>query len=171
MMNKEEIVSRDLEKGDGLSLDKGMKLGEPFKTNITNDKEFMEECKNIIKPALLRDVKEMVRGRTLWRRVSVVSETFGKVSSAAATVLAFAAASDLAGGDASRVIGFVSGSVGTMSMVMLLFANFSRAQSIERSDAINLILSNADIDPIPDIAKELVINGEPFGSTYKDPDV
>ena len=154
--SKKTTITNDLETGT--------KLSEPFNSNILNDKEFRDECFNIIKPSLLEDVREMTKGRARWRRASVASETLGKISSAAATVLAFAAASDLAGGDASRVIGFVSGSVGTLSMVLTLFANFSRAQSIERTDAINLILDGADIDPIPEISRELVINAEPFGS-------
>lgn len=152
-------------------LEAGTKFSEPFNTNILNDREFREACIGIIKPSLLKDVKEMTRGRAQWRRASVVSETMGKVTSAAATVLAFAAASDLAGGDASRVIGFVSGSVGTLSMVLVLFATFSRAQSIERSDAINLILDGADIDPIPEISRELLITADPLGSrTLQDAD-
>jgi hypothetical protein len=124
------------------------------------DRQFEKECIQIIKPALLNDVKDMIRGRVLWRRASVLAETMGKASSAAASVLAFASASDLAGGEASRIIGFVSGSVGTLGMVLLMFANFSRSQSIERSDAINLILKDANMEEIPDIATELVVNGD-----------
>lgn len=124
------------------------------------DRQFEKECIRIIKPALLNDVKDMIRGRVLWRRASVLAETMGKASSAAASVLAFASASDLAGGEASRIIGFVSGSVGTLGMVLLMFANFSRSQSIERSDAINLILRDANMEEIPDIATELVVNGD-----------
>lgn len=124
------------------------------------DRQFEKECIKIIKPALLNDVKDMIRGRVLWRRASVLAETMGKASSAAASVLAFASASDLAGGEASRIIGFVSGSVGTLGMVLLMFANFSRSQSIERSDAINLILKDANMKEIPDIATELVVNGD-----------
>ena len=145
------LIESDIEQG-------GTGIATPFNSDIY-DERFRQDCLDIIKPSLLTDVKEMTRGRAIWRRASVVSETLGKLTSAAATVLAFAAASDLAGGEASRIIGFTSGSIGTASMVLILFANFSRGQSIERSDALNLILERAKIEPIPEIANELVING------------
>jgi hypothetical protein len=154
---KKHVLGTDIEQGSGIST--------PFEA-VVYDEAFRQNCLDIIKPSLLTDVKEMTRGRARWRRASVVSETLGKLASATATVLAFAAASDLAGGEASRIIGFTSGTVGTVSMVLVLFANFSRTQSIERSDALNLILEHAKIETIPEIASELVVNGdEVFGSS------
>lgn len=141
-------------------LEQGSNIAAPFKSVDVYDEDFVKEILDVVKPSLIKDVKEMVGGRAIWRRVSVVAETLGRVSSAAATVLAFAAASELAGGDASRIIGFTSGTVGTAGMVFTLFASFSRSQSIERSDALNLILEHAKIGPIPEIADELVVNGD-----------
>jgi len=50
--------------------------------------------------------------------------------------------------------------VGTLGLVFGSLANFARTQSIERSDAINLILRQADIESIPDINATLVINDD-----------
>jgi hypothetical protein len=153
-MTRADQILREMERGESGA----MKLAEPFK-GVVYDDAFKHACLKIIKPSLLKDVKEMTHGRAAWRRASVVSETLGKLSSASATVLAFASAADLAD-STSHILGFVSGSLGTISMVLILFANFSRAQSIERSDALNLILTKAELDPIPEISRELLVNDD-----------
>ena len=153
-MTRADQILREMERGESGT----MKLAEPFK-GVVYDDTFKHACLKIIKPSLLKDVTEMTHGRAAWRRASVVSETLGKLSSASATVLAFASASDIAD-STSRILGFVSGTLGTISMVLVLFANFSRAQSIERSDALNLILTKAELDPIPEISKELLVNDD-----------
>jgi hypothetical protein len=120
---------------------------------------FRETCIDIITPAIETDVRDMVRGRVLWRRISTVFEVFGRLSGATGTVIAFAGGSDITGETVSRALAFSAGCLGTTSMVSTLFASFSRQQSLERSTAINKILETVHVDAIPDVAKALDIQG------------
>ena len=129
-------------------------------TTWTTTPELTEKIVEIVRPAVLDDVKSMSRGRVVWRNVATASETLGRLSTAASTVLAFAGASEIAGQESSRILGFVAGGVGTLGLVFGSLANFARTQSIERSEAINMILKQADIESMPDINQTLVINDD-----------
>lgn len=120
---------------------------------------FQKTCIDIITPALETDVRDMIRGRVLWRRVSTVFEVLGRVSGAGGTVLAFAGGSDLPGETLSRALAFSAGCLGTVSIVSTLFASFSRQQSMERSTAVNSILQAVGVETIPDVSKALDIQG------------
>lgn len=120
------------------------------------DKQFRDRCIEMIQPALERDIQEMVRGRVLWRRVSIVSETMGRVLQGASTVLAYAASWDE---QQQGVLSFVAGTTGTVAIVATLFANFSRQQALERAQAINHVFTSARLKNIPDIVSTLEIQG------------
>lgn len=120
---------------------------------------FRETCIDIITPAIETDVRDMVRGRVIWRRTSTMFEVAGRLSGAAGTILAFAGGSDITGETLSRALAFSAGCLGTTSIVSTLFASFSRQQSLERSAAINKILETVQVDAIPDVAKALEIQG------------
>lgn len=129
-------------------------------TAWTTDPKLVKSIVNIVRPAVVDDVRAMSKGRVVWRNIATASETLGRVSMASSTVLAFASASEVADQDASRILGFVAGAVGTLGMVLGGLANFARTQSIERSEAINLILQHADIENMPDINTTLVVNDD-----------
>ena len=120
---------------------------------------FRETCIDIITPAIETDVRDMVRGRVIWRRTSTMFEVAGRLAGAAGTILAFAGGSDITGETLSRALAFSAGCLGTTSIVSTLFASFSRQQSLERSAAINKILETVQVDAIPDVAKALEIQG------------
>jgi len=124
---------------------------------ITNDDEFRKVAVEIVRPAMVEDVKSMVSGRKWWLRASTLFETAGKISSASSVVLAFASGSEITGSSQSQILGFVAGTVGTIGMALSAFANFARNQSLERSDALNIILKDAKIKEIPDIGDTLVV--------------
>jgi len=123
-----------------------------------SDSKMISNLRNLAQPAMVDDVKDMFRGRKAWRRTATAAETIGKVLLATSTILAFASASDIADDYTSRILGFVSGSVGTTGLVLGAFANFSRTQAIERTDAANLILGAVNIESVPDINDELLIS-------------
>jgi len=123
------------------------------------DSDFRETCINIITPSLETDIRDMVRGRVVWRRTSTVFEVFGRISGALGTIIAFAGSSNIAGDTLSRALSFSAGCLGTTSIVSTLFASFARQQSLERSAAMNNILKSAGIEQIPDIVKDLDIQG------------
>ena len=124
---------------------------------IIDHDDFRRATIDIVRPAMIEDVKSMVRGKKWWIRASAVLETAGKVASAAGVILAFASGSDIASQSQSQILGFTAGAVGTTGIVLSGFANFARNQSIERGDALNAILSNAKLAEIPDISDNLVV--------------
>jgi hypothetical protein len=123
------------------------------------DAEFRDTVIDIITPSLVTDVRDMVKGRVLWRRTSTAFEVIGRVTGAAGTIIAFAGSSDITGDVLSRAFAFSAGCLGTTSIVSTLFASFSRQQSLERSEAINTILTSANVKAIPDVAHALDIQG------------
>lgn len=123
------------------------------------DSDFRETCINIITPSLETDIRDMVRGRVVWRRTSTAFEVFGRVSGALGTIIAFAGSSNIAGDTLSRALSFSAGCLGTTSIVSTLFASFARQQSLERSSAMNNVLQSAGVKQIPDIVKDLDIQG------------
>src|SRR6056300_815909 len=95
-------------------------------TSTWRDADIVDQVNELTRPAMINDVKSMLRGRTVWRRTSTITETMGRACAAISTIIAFASASDIAGDDTSRILGFVAGSVGTAGLVLASFANFSR---------------------------------------------
>ena len=135
--------------------------GRLWATTWSSTPELSEQIVvDIVRPAIVEDVRSMSKGRVVWRNVATASETLGRLSTAASTVLAFASASEVAGENSSRILGFVAGGVGTLGLVLGSLANFARTQSIERSEAMNLILKEADIESVPDINAALEINND-----------
>lgn len=120
------------------------------------DDSFREHCIETIQPALERDIREMVRGRVLWRKASIICETGGKFLQGASTVLAYAASWNES---QQGVLSFVAGTTGTIGIVATLFANFSRQQALERTQAINHVFKAAHLKNIPDIVDSLEIQG------------
>lgn len=74
-------------------------------------------------------------------------------------MLAFASSS-LDDQKLSEWIAFVSGCMGTTSMVMLLFSNYSARASRSRTRELNEILEAARITPMPQIAYESSGDGD-----------
>ena len=154
--------SRDIEAAAETIL--SMKQGLPIPTGSSTPSvhlmgdEFRAQCIQLIEPALVQDVKSMIRGRVAWRVTSVVMETLGKLMGGAATILAFASSSELTG-DVSKTLSFTAGSMGTASMISMSLATFSRTQALERSKSINLILEQAKFQhKMPDITETLAVD-------------
>lgn len=124
---------------------------------IVDNDGFRKAALDIVRPAMIEDVKSMVSGRKWWLRASTIFETAGKIASAGGVVLAFASGSDIADPSQSQILGFTAGAVGTSGLVLSAFANFARTQSVERGDALNTILKDANLKDIPDITDDLVV--------------
>ena len=136
---------------------KAVKTGK-VATSTWRDADIVDQVTELTRPAMINDVKSMLRGRTVWRRTSTITETMGRACAAISTIIAFASASDIAGDDISRILGFVAGSVGTAGLVLASFANFSRTQATERTDAANLVLKAIDVEAVPDVNDVLDIS-------------
>ena len=122
------------------------------------DADIVDQVNDLTRPAMINDVKSMLRGRTVWRRSSTITETMGRVCAALSTIIAFASASDIANDETSRILGFVAGAVGTAGLVLASFANFSRTQAAERTEAANLVLKAVDVEAVPDVNDVLDIS-------------
>jgi hypothetical protein len=65
-------------------------------------------------------------------RIRGGAHTMGRACAAVSTIIALASASDIAGDETSRILGFVvvvAGSVGTAGSVLTSFANFTGAST------------------------------------------
>lgn len=133
--------------------------GYPAPAAVVVDAAFRDTCIEIITPSLETDVRDMVKGRVAWRRTSTTFEVLGRVTGALGTIVAFAGSSDITGDVVSRSMAFAAGCLGTTSIVSTLFASFARQQSLERSEAVNAILTSANVQAIPDVAAALDIQG------------
>lgn len=134
-------------------------MPKPNRLTMT-DPNFQKLCVERIEPAVLRDMEDMIRGRVAWRNISSASEVLGRSMSFIATVLAYSSSSELTAGTVSRALAFASGACGTVGIVAILFAQFSRTQSMERTDAVNTILAASHLQKIPDIMHDIEIQGQ-----------
>lgn len=102
---------------------------------------------DLIEPSFYNDVQTNLKRRTTWKNVGTVAEVISKVLAGIAAILAFAA-----GFFNYQILAFISGSVGTASMVVLHFSTFAKNESNVCTDEINKILTEVGLTDLSDIA-------------------
>jgi hypothetical protein len=111
--------------------------------------------REIVNPAYEREVSDLVRGRHRWKASRDLFEATAKVVSGFASVAAFTASalpiSD--NGDTVKWTSFGAGCLGTLSLTLLLFSNYSAKESRERTTELNALLRMAGITPMPQLAQ------------------
>lgn len=95
---------------------------------------------SIIEPAYVEDVKNAVDGRRTWKKAGDVCEAFSKVLAGIASILAFSS-----GVYDYRELSFVSGCVGTISIVLGTFGTYANGESRERTIRLNTILNHVGL--------------------------
>jgi hypothetical protein len=106
--------------------------------------ETKKEIFNDVEESYKKDIREMIFGKTCWRRTGISFETLSKVTVAIGGVLSFSS-----GYFDSKVLSFISGSVSVISLALLQFGSFSFMQSKKRASDLNILLKKLDIDTIP----------------------
>lgn len=111
--------------------------------------------REIVNPAYEEEVADLVRGRHRWKSSRDLFEATAKVVSGFASVAAFTASSIPVtdNGDTVKWVAFGAGCLGTLSLTLLLFANYSAKESRERTTELNALLRMAGITPMPQLAQ------------------
>jgi len=93
------------------------------------------------------DIEIGLNGRSCWKITGDVSETLGYLCIGASTIVSFSA-----GFFNIRILSFIAGGIGVLSGLLLKFSLYSMAQSKERTEEINRILTKLNIDTVVDIS-------------------
>jgi hypothetical protein len=111
-----------------------------IKVSDETKKEILNDVENNYK----NDVREMIFGKTCWRRTGITFETLSKVTIAIGGVLSFSS-----GYFNSNILSFVSGSVSVISLALLQFGTFGFSQSKRRANDLNILLKKLELDTVP----------------------
>lgn len=109
---------------------------------VTEDAK--KEIFNYVENSYKNDVKEMIFGKTCWRRTGITFETLSKVTIVVGGVLSFSS-----GYFNSNILSFVSGSISVISLALLQFGTFGFKQAKKRANDLNILLKKLDLDTIP----------------------
>ena len=107
-------------------------------TDIQND---------IITPNIKDEISTFLFLRRKWRHIGICMETASKIMVGASSILAFSTAVY----PCNLYLSYFSGSISTLSLVCLQFANYSFRESKLSTDNLNTLLSKVEIQPIPEL--------------------
>ena len=111
----------------------------------------IDRLQGIISPQYERDVKELLGGRHVWKRTRDIIEVVSKVLGGLASIVAFGASS-IKNPAASDWLSFTSGCIGTVSLTLMLFSNYSGRVSRLRTRELNSVLKYIGVTPVAQIA-------------------
>jgi hypothetical protein len=104
---------------------------------------------DIIAPDFRAEVEDVVVWRHRWRKAANGFEGLAHLLLVAGAVLAFAA-----GFFDVRVLSFVAGCCGTLSLALLRFSVYANRESLERNSILERLLHAAGLEPPPSIAAD-----------------
>ena len=131
------------------------KNAKPKKVNhvsdiVVGDDIKVHIVKELIEPMYISDVKNAIKEKKCWKVTGQLFETFSKVLVAVGGILSFSS-----GYYSYPTLGFVAGSVSTVSLAMLQFSSFSYGQNKKQSSELNILLTKLDIDTVPELSREV----------------
>lgn len=143
------------------------------------DASWRKNVKDLATPAVLYDVKELLNGRVIWRKVANWSEILSRFLAASSTVLAYAASVEIENVQRDVVndtnyttasaLSFTAGVSGSVALVLNILASWGRTQAIERNDALNNIFHRGGIQEMPSVMQfESVGNEQTNGQRNAD---
>jgi len=104
--------------------------------------------KLVIDPEYERDIRELVHERHAWRKTRNRIDVASKLCGGMASVVAYAASS-VKSTVLTDWLSFSAGTIGTMSLVLMLFASYSGRISKDRTRELNSILRVVGVTPMP----------------------
>lgn len=116
--------------------------------------ETKKEIFSFVENSYKNDIKEMIIGKTCWRRTGITFETLSKITIVVGGVLSFSS-----GYFNSNILSFISGSVSVISLALLQFGSFGFKQAKKRANDLNILLKKLDLDTVP------VIDSDPEALT------
>jgi hypothetical protein len=102
---------------------------------------------NIIQPNYVNEVTTFLKARSCWRSVGMLMETTSKVMLGISSVVSFASCVYT-----NYELGFVSGSISTLSLVSLQFANFAFRESKRSTEHLNVLLNKLHVETLPNFS-------------------
>lgn len=99
---------------------------------------YIEE--QVVLPNIQKVVESLVKNKTIWQKVSIVTETLSQICSSIATVLSFSS-----GIYNYTILSFLAGTINIISLLLLLFSNYSDKKyrqciaELEKIPIINLV--------------------------------
>ena len=128
-----------------------IEVGENIKVQIMKD---------LIEPMYISDVKSAIKEKKCWKLTGQVFETLSKVLVAVGGIISFSS-----GYYSNPTLGFVAGSVSTVSLAMLQFSSFSYGQNKKQSSELNILLTKLDIDTVPELSREVLFKSDDDSKT------
>jgi len=101
---------------------------------------------SILKTSYIRDIQDMVKWRSRWRKVGNYLECFSQFASLCGVILAFSA-----GFYNTQTLSFFSGCAGSVSLAFVKGSAYAFKESQERTESVNVILRSFGIKEIPEI--------------------
>ena len=109
-----------------------------------SDNVKIEIVHELIEPSYKEEVKQNIEGKKRWKRVGQLTETLSKIFVAVSGIISFSA-----GYLNNPVLAFVSGTMTTISLMVLQFSSFSYNQNKKQSAELNAILQKLNVDTMP----------------------
>ena len=105
--------------------------------------------KTLIEPAYEKDIKDNLKWRYTWRKISGTVEGFGQIITALGTIISFAA-----GTFKMEWLSFVAGCCMVIAFLLAKFSKYSASESKERTTALNIVLKHIGMRSIPTITQD-----------------
>ena len=102
---------------------------------------------NIVESTIKEEIESFIKSRIRWRTIGMCMETMSKLLLGTTSIVAFATSIY----PCNNYLSFIAGSVSTMSLVTLQFANYSFRESKLSTDNLNILLSKINSNSIPDL--------------------
>lgn len=109
------------------------------------------DVRDMIAGAIKEEVASMIRWRDAWKKFGDACEATAKGLTGISAVLAFAS-SAIQNVKSADILSFVSGSVGTLGLVLMAYSSYAIRESRQRTSELNGVLQSIDVTPVPDIA-------------------
>jgi hypothetical protein len=115
---------------------------EPCMNQVQN--EIQDE---IITPSLKQDISDFLKSRIRWRTMGIIMETTSKIMLGASSILTFTTSIY----PCNTYLSFIAGTVSTISLVSLQFANYSFRESKMSTTNLNILLEKLHLERVPEL--------------------
>jgi hypothetical protein len=120
-----------------------LQIRDVIKTKIVQD---------LIEPSYRDDIENMIKGKKCWKLSGQVFETISKILVAIGSIISFSS-----GYFNDPLLGFLAGSISTMSLATLQFSSFAYIENKKQGQDLNVLLKKLNLDVIPVLERN---NGE-----------
>jgi hypothetical protein len=110
----------------------------------------LQIVKELVEPMYINDIQSTIQGKRCWRLTGQIFETMSKVLVAIGGIISFSS-----GYYNYPALGFIAGSISTVSLAMLQFSSFSYSENKKQSSELNILLHKLDIDTIPELDRQV----------------